>query len=295
MSPTLVSLAWSAVVVVACSACVRPVAVRGSRRPRAPFPSPHGAVPSKLSCPVWFERAAERAALPEPVDRWFWAGFAVVVVGSALGLVVGGAVLGFVAGLGIATACGILLRAGRHRADERLTRAVPDSLDAVARSTRAGSSVVQALASLVGGDASPADELFGSVASQVERGASLDVALVSVRDQRPLPAIRLAIAALLVGSETGAAPARAVDGVAATLRDRAALEREAAAHATQARASVGVLVLAPLGFGLFAVAADPRVGDFLFRTPLGVACLVLGVGLDALGAWWMARIVEAAR
>jgi tight adherence protein B len=80
--------------------------------------------------------------------------------------------------------------------------------------------------------------------------------------------------------------------VAATLRERRAVEREATALATQARSSALVIVLAPLAFAALSSLGDPRAGAFLVGTPTGLACLTAGLALDGLGAWWMHRIVR---
>ncbi|MFP3905501.1 MAG: type II secretion system F family protein [Acidimicrobiales bacterium] len=296
MSPvTFAAAAASSAVLAAAAAWVRPLALTATARPRVLEPS--GAAPAQAApaCPGWFAEAAARADLPEPLDRWWWSAIGSVVAAALAGWALGGPVLAILCSGGVAVAAIAALRAARHRRDERLARSVPDALEAIARSTRAGSSVVQAMASLAGDGASPADRLFASVATRVHRGESLPDALEGVVATNELVAVRLAVAALLVGAETGAAPGRAVEGVAATLRDRAALDREATANASQARASVAVLVLAPLGFGVFAVATDPRVGEFLFRSWVGWVCLGLGLGLDALGWLWMRSIMRVAR
>lgn len=291
-SPAILS---AAAVMVAAAVWVRPVAISAGSRPRvlvAPSaPAPLGPLP----CPAWFLRAADRAALPAPLERWWAALLASLVPLAAGGYALGGPVFGVVVALaGPAAAVGWLYVV-RDRRDTLLARSVPDTLDAIARSSRAGLSVVQALEALQRDTATPSDRLFGSIATSVHRGESLRSSLEVLIADTHLPAVRLAATALLVSSDTGAAPAKSVEGVAATLRDRAALDREAAAHSSQAKASVGVLVLAPVGFGSFAIATDPRVGEFLFRSPVGLVCLGLGLALDALGAWWMSRIMEDAR
>ena len=52
--------------------------------------------------------------------------------------------------------------------------------------------------------------------------------------------------------------------------------------------------LAPLGFAVLAATVDPASIDFLLRTPAGIACLVVGVVLDGVGAAWMHRLAAIA-
>ena len=106
--------------------------------------------------------------------------------------------------------------------------------------------------------------------------------------------MRLGVAALCLGAETGGAQARAVDGVAATVRERLAVAAELRALSSQARISALVIGLAPIGFGAFAAATDPRTAQFMLHTPAGLALLVGGLILDALGWLWMQRLARVA-
>jgi tight adherence protein B len=92
--------------------------------------------------------------------------------------------------------------------------------------------------------------------------------------------------------ELGGAPARALDAVSASLRDRLGVAAEARALAAQAKASAAVMFGAPLVFCVFLVLSDSSAAAFLLRTPLGLGCLVVGVGLDAIGARWMGGILR---
>ena len=128
------------------------------------------------------------------------------------------------------------------------------------------------------------------VADQAAHGVGLTDALEALARRRPSPGVRLAVAALCLGIDTGGAQARAVDGVAATMRERLAVEAEARALSSQARMSALVIGLAPLGFGVFAAATDPRTSDFLLRTPGGLILLGAGLALDGAGWLWMQRL-----
>jgi Flp pilus assembly protein TadB len=116
------------------------------------------------------------------------------------------------------------------------------------------------------------------------------VALDALAARLPSPGVRLAVAALGLGVETGGAQARAVDGVASTLRDRFAAGAEARALAAQTRASVWVIAISPAAFCAFAVTTDPRTARFFFRSASGLTFLALGLVLDGFGALWMRRL-----
>jgi tight adherence protein B len=47
-------------------------------------------------------------------------------------------------------------------------------------------------------------------------------------------------------------------------------------------------------FAALVATVEPSALGFLCTTPAGLACLLLGIGLDALGAVWMARITRSA-
>ena len=181
-------------------------------------------------------------------------------------------------------------RVGRGRRDRNLEVALPNALDGIARSLRSGASLHQAVADA----ATDAHGTLGAdlrrVARDVDDGVPLSDALARWSGDRSLSGVRLATAALALGAETGGASAQAIDGVAATLRINLAIAGDVRALASQARMSALVIVLAPVAFTMLATGTDDRTAAFLFRTPFGLLCLVLGLGLDALGWLWMRRI-----
>ncbi len=102
-------------------------------------------------------------------------------------------------------------------------------------------------------------------------------------------------AALVLAADAGGAVAVVLDGVGETVRDRIAVEREVGALSSQARASAALLVVAPVVFSVLAATADRRVASVLVASPVGWACVAGGLLLDALGAWWMARLIGRVR
>lgn len=180
----------------------------------------------------------------------------------------------------------------RRRSGDRFDAALPGAVDAVTRALRSGASLRLAITEAAVATPGRLGMELASVSRAMERGASVVVALEAWAERQPTAGVRLVVSALCLGVETGGALARAVDGVASTLRQRLAARAEAKALATQARASAVVLSAAPLAFTAVASLADPRTSNFLFRTPTGLACLAGGLTLDAAGALWMARLTR---
>lgn len=256
--------------------------------------APHaGAAPPRvLTPPAWL--APRLLAAGVGADPGLcWTGWMVASAG-----LVTVALMGFGPGAALLAACSVVAgpalawRLLRHRGAARLESALPGAVEAVAAGLRSGASLRQALAEAARATPGALGDDLAAVTTATERGAGLVAALEGWAVRRPLSGVRLVVAALCVGAETGGAAARAVDGVAATLRQRLAADAEALALATQARVSAAVIAVAPLAFGALAAVTDARSAGFLLRTPAGLVMLSAGLSLDAAGALWMARLTR---
>lgn len=239
---------------------------------------------------TWLDGALADAAVPtSPATvRRVWA-----VGGSALiagAVAAGGAHLAVLAAIAVACAPPLALRMSRGRRDRLVESSIPDALDSIARSLRSGGSLRHAIDEAAADADGPLGDDIDRVARELRDGVSLGDALERWSIERPLAGVRLATAALGLGAETGGASAQAVDGVAATLRTNVAIAGEVRALSSQARMSALVIALAPLAFTLLAATSDGRTATFLLRTPVGLACLCTGLGLDLVGGLWMHRL-----
>jgi tight adherence protein B len=276
----------------AVAALVAPELLRLAARPRVrrrlQVPGAGGATSSPLPTPV---RAALYDAGIDDHDRTVarWLG-AVAVTGLVATVSPGGRILLVL----VAVAPPVAVRLARGRLARQRCRQLPEALDAVAAGLRGG----HGLAGAIGGAAAvgpPLGPELATISGDVDAGRPLAEAVDRWRATAADPHTALAGAALSVAATVGGPGARAVDGAAASLRDRLAADAEAAALATQAQASALVLTLAPLGFAVLLTSLDPTAARFLLGTPAGWLCINSGLGLDAVGAWWMSRLVRRAR
>jgi tight adherence protein B len=182
-----------------------------------------------------------------------------------------------------------LARAGRRRADSGLA----DGLAAAARSLRAGAGLHPAL--LVVGGLGRAGESLAELARQAGRGRPLAEVASSWADGAATPSQRAAGAAVALAASGAAAPVRALETVASSLRDRAHVAAEVRAQAAAARLSAGVVAALPVAFVALLAVTDPSALAFLAATTVGRLCLAIGVLLEVAGVAWMAAIVGSVR
>ena len=193
-----------------------------------------------------------------------------------------------------------VVRAGIERARPSIRRArrdaqLPEALDRLASALRAGVAIGPAVIEVAHELAEPLGAELREVARAIEHGAPVRAALATWSGAADSsPDVQLVAAALTVGAGAGGEVARAVDGVGATLRERHELRAEVQALATQARASAAVLAVTPVLFAVLVATIEPLAIAFLVTTPVGLACLMAGLGLEGLGVWWMARITRSA-
>ncbi|MFJ5616107.1 hypothetical protein [Micromonospora sp. NPDC093243] len=138
----------------------------------------------------------------------------------------------------------------------------------------------------------PVPALGGAATAPTVEGADQPVAHVATAG-RPEPGgrlDRLASAAVRLADRTGAPLAELLERIEADARSTDRGLAAAAAQAAGARATAWLLAALPLGgIGLgYGIGVDPvRV---LLHTPIGAACTLLAVALQAAGLFWAERL-----
>jgi len=290
-----------------CAGTARAALLAGPRQAtlrRLPHPSPIVARRRRsetqrslllLRAPKGLESTLARAAVPFDPERVATAWALGVVAAGALGTVLGGPWLGAIlGGVGVAVPA-LALYGARGRSAAQVRAALPGLLEATARSLRSGASLLQAVREASADTDGPLRRELARTLAETDRGTSLGVALEHLGERRAGAEVQLAVAALRLGHEAGGQQARALDGLAAALRDADALAREIRALSSQARLSALVIGIAPVGFAAFTVMADQDSGRFLLGTAGGRAILAGGLLLNGAGWLWMRRLCRPDR
>ena len=167
---------------------------------------------------------------------------------------------------------------------------LPDALAAMARSLRAGSTL-----SVAAGEAARnvGEPMAGSL-EQLGLGLASGKPLVQLLDAwtaaHPSTDSRLAAAVLSIGHVAGSGHARALDGLAESLRLREQHRREVHTASAQVRLSMLFLIAAPVLFLAAVATIEPGAVGWLLIDPVGRVALASGILLD-LGAWITVRVL----
>ncbi len=250
----------------------------------------HNDDPRLLLAPTRIEASLARADIAQPVATvvrtWLLLAIAAGVLGASLNPMFG--VLLVVLSIGGGP---VLLVLARHRAERHAAESLPAFLRLIASELRIGGTVISALET-VAESPHPLARDAARVRARLALGASLDDALRAWVGERPVMGARAAAGALTLASTVGGPAAEAVDGLAASLADRIAATAETSAQSAQARASALVMVLAPIGYLVFASTIDQRSLDVLLNTAFGRGCLAAGLLLDGLAVAWIRYLVR---
>jgi tight adherence protein B len=296
--PAKVVLVPAAALVMTAAAVlvVRRLATRRARRRLAgrvrDVPFARGGPRASGWVPRWFARRLAAMAIgADPAVLWRRLTLGAVTSLVVIAVLAGPVAAALVAAAGLATAA-IVADLHRDRADRLVDGGLPALLDRLAAGLRAGLSLPVALRQSVPTEPGPLRDDLAAIGAALDAGVPLARCLEHWRSRRPTPGTRLVTATLALCWALGGR-SRPLDGVASTLRDRLAVEREVSAVSAQARASAVVLLATPWVFLAFSALQDPDVLPFLVGHPVGVTCLGAGIALDAGGAWLMSRIIGA--
>jgi len=188
----------------------------------------------------------------------------------------------------------VSLLSKRPRGVERRRRATIELCENFAAELTAGRSPAVALTHAATGLDPQVTAELAPVQAAARFGGDVALALDEVAGRPGAEGMRLLGACWRVGADRGGALTTVVEGVTILLRDEEAGRGELAAQLSGPRVSAYVLAVLPVVGVAMGAALGARPLAFLFGTPLGVACLLAAIVLDALGVWWIVRIARGA-
>ena len=186
----------------------------------------------------------------------------------------------------------VLLRTRRARRLKAFNTALPDAIDLMARSLRAGHSMNSSIELIAEQSPEPLASEFIQVYQQQRLGLQFRDALLQMGTRIPSRDLQFLITAILVQKETGGDLTEILDRTAHVIRDRIRIEGEVRTHTAQGRLTGWILGLLPIILLVMINIASPGYSSVLFHDPTGQKLLYAGGILILLGGLIIRKIVD---
>lgn len=235
----------------------------------------------------------EAADLPMRTAEWMLLHIAAGVGGGLLPLLLSaGRLAPTLLGLALGLAGPwIFLLVRQDRRERAFLAHLPDTLQLLASSLKAGYSLPQAIDTVVRQGEPPVATEFHRALVEHRLGVPLEDALERVASRLRSGDFSWVVMAIRIQRDVGGNLAELLTTVAETLRERERLRRQVQVLSAEGRLSGIILGALPVVFGAYLLVARP---EYLrpMTTPLGVVMLVVAVTLLVVGGLWVAKIVR---
>jgi len=243
---------------------------------------------------IWFNRLVTQSGVSLGVKVIPIIMLAATVIGSVLGYLFSGdiflaALFGFSVGVGIPI---LLLYNLRKRRMARFEVQLPDAVDVMVRSLRAGHPIPVSLQMVAQELPDPLGSEFGIAFDELTYGRDMEAALANMRARVGQEDLSFLVLAVSVQAKTGGNLAEILANLSKVLRERFRMRRKVRALTAEGRFSALALTLLPfiLVAVLFLIA--PRFYLEIWDNPLVRPAILVSFSLLAVGNYIMYRMVH---
>jgi tight adherence protein B len=149
-----------------------------------------------------------------------------------------------------------MLRLRKKRFDQ-FEQQLPEALDFISRSMRAGHGFTIALEMLAADSPDPLGSAFRKIANDMQLGGSLQACLSKLLILFPLVDVRFFVSSVLLQQETGGNLGEILSKLATIIRERFRLKGQVKAASAHGRITGLVLVLMPVAVACFMMVTSP--------------------------------------
>jgi tight adherence protein B len=198
-----------------------------------------------------------------------------------LGLIVGGGVWPFMS-----------LTRKRMQRLFAIEQQLPETLDLISRSLRAGHAFPSALSMVANEGTEPIASEFRVVFEEINFGVSTQNALLNLVTRVPSTDLRYFVMAVILQRETGGNLAELLDQLATLIRERFKLIGRIRVLSAEGKLSAWILTLLPFVVAVIVNLLNPGYMSLLWTDPAGIRVALGALGLMAFGIFWMWRIIK---
>jgi tight adherence protein B len=184
------------------------------------------------------------------------------------------------------------LRVSRSRRIKRFESHLPDGIDTMVRSLRAGHPISVALSTVAREMPDPVGSEFGMSFDEVTYGLDVETAMANMRARVGQADLALLVVAISLQSRTGGNLAEILGSLSKVLRERFRMQRKIRALSAEGRFSAIALSLLPFVVGSAVFMTAPTFYTEVWNDPLFMPVLIFAGVLMVTGDYMMYRMVR---
>ena len=234
----------------------------------------------------------EHAGIALRPGEYLVLGASAAAIGFLAGLLVGGLAAALVFAAFAALVFWLLLGIRTTKRRAALERQLPNLLQQLTSSLRAGYGIMQTLDSVGREVDAPMGDELRRVVNEVQLGRPLSESLDAMASRVGGDDFGWVVQAIEINAEVGGDLVEVLDAVAATVRARASLRRQIKTLSAQGRLSARMLLAMPFAMAVLLSLVHPGYLAPLVETSFGPVLLGIGAVLMTVGSLWMRRIVR---
>jgi len=199
--------------------------------------------------------------------------------------------------LGVAVAAyflpGFLLQRARNKRMARIDRQLPDAINIMVSSTRAGRSLSQAIDEVADKVSGPIGQEFAIIANEIRQGGiTVENALARAKARMPVESFLMVATALIINCSKGGDVLNILERLADAIRELWRLKEKIYTETSEVRAQGKIILFMTPLFGVVVCMFDPEIRPILFDTLGGNLILVVVATLQTIAFLWIRRIIK---
>jgi tight adherence protein B len=234
----------------------------------------------------------EHAGIALRPGEYLTATCGIAVVVAFIGFALGGPALGLLLVVIIPLGAFLLLGSRTTKRRATLEKQLPEVINQLVSSLRAGYGVMQAFSAVAKEIDAPMSDELHRVVKETQLGRELSESLAAMAERVGGQDFAWVVQAIEINREVGGDLVEVLEAVGATIRAREQLRRQIKTLSAQGRLSAKILLALPFVMALVISVLNPGYLTPFTQAGIGPVLLVVGAVLMSVGRLWMRRIVR---
>jgi tight adherence protein B len=175
---------------------------------------------------------------------------------------------------------------------KQFEKQLPEALDLIARSLRAGHAFTSGMKVVVDNFGDPLGPEFAQAVDEINFGVPVADALKNLAYRVDCTELQFFIVAVILQRETGGNLAEIIDNISHIIRERFKFNDRVRVLSAEGKLSAGILILLPFIIIFLLRIFNPKYMNLLFEDPLGRKMLLVAGTILMVGAYIMKRMID---